>query len=203
MRKMAALVFPGFQTLDFFGPIELLGGFMDKIETITVAQTADPTPSRHGQRILPDRTLSETTDYDLLFIPGGDSALDAARDAALMDWIRQVSARAERVMAVCTGTVLLGMTGLLDGRRATTNKLDFNDTVHLAPKVEWVKQARWVQDGKFYTSSGVSAGMDMALAVAADLFGRDKADEMAEGGEYAWHNDPTWDPFARSAGLVD
>lgn len=203
MRKMAALVFPGFQTLDFFGPIELLGGFRDEIETITVAQTADPVPSRHGQKIVVDRTLSEAADYDILFIPGGDSALDAARDDALMDWIRKVSGGAERVMAVCTGTVLLGMTGVLDGRRATTNKLDFNDTVHLAPGVEWVKMARWVEDGKFFTSSGVSAGMDMALAVAADLFGREKADEMAEGSEYAWHSDPDWDPFAKSAGLVD
>ena len=116
--------------------------------------------------------------------------------------MRNTAARADRVLAVCTGTILLGMTGLMDGKRATTNKLDFTSTVHLAPNVEWVKQARWVQDGKFYTSSGVSAGMDMALAVAADLFGVDKAKEMAEGSEYVWHDDPDWDPFAKLAGLV-
>ncbi|MEM9061515.1 MAG: DJ-1/PfpI family protein [Pseudomonadota bacterium] len=202
MRTMAALVFPGFQTLDFFGPIEMLGGFYEEIEVITVAQGSDPVPSRHGQRISVDKILSEKTDYDLLFIPGGDSALDAAKDESLMQWIRETSAQAERVMAVCTGTVLLGMTGVLDGRRATTNKLDFTSTVDLAPNVEWVKQARWVEDGKFFTSSGVSAGMDMALAVAAGLFGREKAEEMAEGSEYTWHSDPDWDPFAKSAGLV-
>lgn len=202
MRTMAALVFPGFQTLDYFGPIEMLGGFRDGIELITVARGAAPVPSRHGQRIVPDRTLSEGADYDLLFIPGGDSALDAAKDADLMDWVRTVSTRAECVLAVCTGTILLGMTGLLDGRRATTNKLDFTRTVHLAPGVEWVKQARWVRDGKFYTSSGVSAGMDMALGVAEDLFGRPAAEKMAEENEYVWHDDPDWDPFAKSAGLV-
>lgn len=202
MRTMAALVFPGFQTLDYFGPIEMLGGFRDEIEITTVAKRRDPVPSRHGQRIMVDSVLSERNDYDLLFIPGGDSALEAAGDEDLMQWIRQTAANAERVMAVCTGSVLLGMTGVLDGRRATTNKLDFTRTVHLAPKVEWVRKARWVEDGKFFTSSGVSAGMDMALAVAANLFGMERALEMAEGCEYAWHSDATWDPFAEAAGLV-
>ena len=133
MKKMAALVFPGFQTLDFFGPIELLGGFRDDIEVVTVAKEADPVESRHRQRIVVDRVLSESTDYDLLFIPGGDSALDAAKDEDLMQWVRDTAARADRVLAVCTGTILLGMTGLMDGKRATTNKLDFTSTVHLAP----------------------------------------------------------------------
>ncbi|WP_299729360.1 DJ-1/PfpI family protein [uncultured Tateyamaria sp.] len=199
---MAALVFPGFQTLDFFGPIELLGGFRNDIEVITVAKSPEPVESRHRQHIVVDRVLSDSTDYDLLFVPGGDSALEAAKDEELMTWVRDTGAKAERVLAVCTGTILLGMTGLLDGKRATTNKLDFTATVPLAPNVTWVKQARWVRDGKFYTSSGVSAGMDMALAVGADLFGLEKAQEMADESEYEWHDDPNWDPFAKMAGLV-
>ncbi len=202
MRTLGALVFPGFQTLDYFGPMEMLGSLRDDIELITIAKTRDPVPSVHGQRIIPDKALSEKNDYDLLFIPGGDAALIEAKDAEFMDWIRQASANAERVMAVCTGTVLLGMTGVLDSRKATTNKLDFTATVPLAPGVEWIKQARWVEDGKFFTSSGVSAGMDMALAVIADLYGMDVARDMAQGSEYTWHDDPNWDPFAVSAGLV-
>ena len=202
MKTIAALVFPGFETLDYFGPIEMLGGFGTETEIITVAKTIDPVPSCHGQRIVIDKTISEKNDYDLLFIPGGDAALTAAKDDEFMSWIAHASANAERVMAVCTGTVLLGMTGVLDGRKATTNKMDFNDTVHLAPKVEWVKEARWVEDGKFFTSSGVSAGMDMALAVMADLFGMEFADRMALGCEYEWHKDAGRDPFAKLAGLV-
>ena len=202
MMKMAALVFPGFQTLDYFGPVEMLGGFRDDIRTITVAKTSDPVESRHRQRIVVDKTIAEGSDYDLLFIPGGDSALEAAKDPDLMDWVRETSARADRVMGVCTGTVLLGIAGVLDGRKATTNKLDFTATVPLAPKVDWIKQARWVRDGKFYTSSGVSAGMDMALAVASDLFGLEKARQMAEENEYIWNDDANWDPFAAKAGLV-
>ena len=202
MRRLAALVFPGFETLDYFGPIEMLGGYGNQTEIITVAQTSAPVASVHGQRILPDCTIADGDNYDLLLIPGGDTALEAAKDTALMDWIRRVAGQADRVMAVCTGTVLLGMTGLLDGRRATTNKMDFNATVPLAPTVDWVKEARWVVDGKFYTSSGVSAGMDMALAVMADLYGMAMADRIALGSEYEWHKDAGRDPFAKSAGLV-
>ncbi|MGC1428894.1 MAG: DJ-1/PfpI family protein [Albidovulum sp.] len=202
MKSLAALVFPGFETLDYFGPMEMLGGLGEEIQIITVAKGHDPVPSVHGQRIVIDKTIAEKTDYDLLFIPGGDSALDEAKDEELMQWIRDASANAERVMAVCTGTVLLGMTGVLDGRKATTNKLDFTKTVPLAPNVDWVKEARWVEDGKFFTSSGVSAGMDMALAVMADLFGMAMADRIAVGCEYEWHKDANRDPFAKLAGLI-
>ncbi len=202
MRTLAALVFPGFETLDYFGPIEMLGGFGKETEIITVAQKSDPVPSCHGQRIVVDKILSEKNDYDLLLIPGGDAALVEGQDEELLQWLRTASENAERVMAVCTGTVLLGMSGVLDGCRATTNKLDFTDTVHRAPNVEWVKEARWVQDGKYFTSSGVSAGMDMALAVMADLFGMKMAEKLALGCEYEWHKDASRDPFAKLAGLV-
>jgi len=202
MRTLGALVFPGFETLDYFGPIEMLAGLSDEIDLVTIAKTRDPVASVHGQKIIVDRAFSEKDDYDLLLIPGGDTALQAAKDTETMDWIRAASSKAERVMAVCTGTVLLGMTGMLDGRRATTNKLDFTATVPLAPNVHWVKQARWVEDGKFFTSSGVSAGMDMALAVLADLYGDEVARNMAQSCEYTWHEDADVDPFAASAGLV-
>ena len=202
MKTLAALVFPGFETLDYFGPIEMLGGYGAETELFTVAATAAPVPSVHGQRIMIDKTIADKDDYDLLLVPGGDSALEAAKDPALMDWLTRVSTKAERVMTVCTGSILLGMTGVLDGRRATTNKMDFLNTVHLAPNVDWVREARWVVDGKFYTSSGVSAGMDMALAAMADLFGMEIADRLALGSEYEWHKDAGRDPFAKLAGLV-
>lgn len=202
MKTLAAFVFPGFETLDYFGPMEMLGGLGEQTKIITVAQTRDPVASVHGQRIVPDRQISDGVDYDLLLIPGGDTALDEGKDDALLAWLRDASDRAERVMTVCTGSILLGMSGVLDGKRATTNKRDFTATVPLAPNVDWVKEARWVQDGKFYTSSGVSAGMDMALAVVADLFGMPMADRIALGCEYEWHKDATRDPFAHLAGLV-
>ena len=149
-----------------------------------------------------DKYFSEKSDYDLLFIPGGDSALIEGKGGEFIQWIRDASANAEKVVAVCTGTVLLGMAGVLDSRRVTTNKMDFTSTIHLAPKVDWVKEARWVENGNLFTSSGVSAGMDMALAVMAGLFGLEIAERLVLGCEYEWHQDSTRDPFAKRAGLV-
>lgn len=202
MKSLAVFVFPGVQTLDLFGPIEMIGGFYDKISLSLVAQSLEPVPTRHGQRILPDKTTGDGTDYDMLLVPGGDSALDVPKDQNAMQWLRTTSENCDCVMTVCTGSILLAMTGVLDGKRATTNKQDFLGTVHLGPNVTWVKKARWVEDGKFFTSSGVSAGMDMSLAVARHLFGQDAAEWMADGSEYEWHQNAEWDPFAQKAGLV-
>ena len=149
-----------------------------------------------------DKYFSEKSDYELLFIPGGDFALIEGNGEEFIQWIRDASANAEEVVAVCTGTVLLGMAGVLYGRRVTTNKIDFTSTIHLASKIDWVKEARWVEDGKLFTSSGVSAGMDMALAVMTGLFGLEIAERLALGCEYEWHQDSTRDPFAKRAGLV-
>jgi transcriptional regulator GlxA family with amidase domain len=203
MRTLAALVFPGFQTLDLYGPLEILGDHKaGEVDIKIVAETLDPVPSYHGFKTIIDRTLANGTDYDLVLIPGGDSAPLEPRNTAINQWIVEASARAEYVMAVCTGTVLLATTGLLDGRRATTNKMDYMSTIHHGPNVEWVPQARWVEDGKFFTSSGVSAGMDMSLAVMSKLFGEKAAQAISVGIEYDWHEDPSWDPFAKLAGLV-
>ena len=170
MKSLAVFVFPGFQTLDMYGPLEMLGDQRPNIGITIVAETADPVPSVHGQGLMVDKTIADGSDYDLLLIPGGDTALEAAKSKPVRDWIATTAQQAELVMTVCTGSILLATTGMLDGRRATTNKIDFEGTVHLGPKVDWVRQARWVEDGKFFTSSGVSAGIDMSLAAIEHLF---------------------------------
>lgn len=203
MRTLAALVFPGFQTLDLFGPLEILGDHdAGEIDIKIVAETLDPVASYHGIQTVVDKMLSEGSDYDLVLIPGGDSAPLESRNETIHNWIIEASAHSEYVMAVCTGTVLLATTGLLDGRRATTNKKDYTATIPFGPDVDWVPQARWVEDGKFFTSSGVSAGIDMSLAVMSKMFGEEAAENIAIGTEYDWHRDPKWDPFANLAGLV-
>ena len=110
--------------------------------------------------------------------------------------------KADHVAVVCTGTTLVAKTGLLDGHKATTNKAAFDWVANQGPNVDWQKKARWVESGKFFTSSGVSAGIDMSLALIAHLLGEDKALEAARWAEYDWHRDPDWDPFAEVYGLA-
>ncbi len=106
-------------------------------------------------------------------------------------------------MSVCNGATILAASGLLDGRKATTNKAYWGLATGPGKNVDWVKQARWVDDGDVVTSSGVSAGMDMSLHVIARLYGDAIATRLANMTEYDWHRDPTWDPFAKLHGLVD
>jgi transcriptional regulator GlxA family with amidase domain len=103
---------------------------------------------------------------------------------------------------VCTGSALLARTGRLDGIAATSNKAAFKWVMEQGPKVDWKAEARWVEDGKFMTSSGVSAGMDMALAAVQRLYGEAEAERVATRTEYDWKRDVSWDPFAKIHGLV-
>ena len=101
-------------------------------------------------------------------------------------------------MSVCTGSALLAATGLLNGLEATTNKRAFDWVRGTNPPVLWQGTARWTHSGKFYTSSGVSAGMDMTLGFIADVAGIDQAQVQAHRCEYLWNQDPSHDPFSSS-----
>ena len=98
-------------------------------------------------------------------------------------------------MSVCSGSWILARAGLLDGRRATSNKVYFKMATQQSDRVQWIAEARWVEDGPIFTSSGVSAGMDMALAVIASIFGEDRATDVADAAEYIWNRNPDDDPF--------
>ncbi|MEM9061825.1 MAG: DJ-1/PfpI family protein [Pseudomonadota bacterium] len=196
-RSLAALIFNGFETLDLFGPLEMFGTLEDRFAITLVAETAGSVVSRHGQSVVPDATFSDDERYDMLLIPGGrGTPIENARP--LVDgWLAEQSATAELVLSVCTGSGLLARNGLLDGHRATTNKMAFDWVAGFGPNVEWVPKARWVEDGKFFTSSGVSAGMDMALAVIERTVDRTAAERVAKITEYDWHDDADWDPFSK------
>ena len=202
MRKIAALIFPQFETLDLFGPIELFGICDGKFEIVMVAADETPVPSAQGPLSLPDKTFADPLDYELLLVPGGQGTRPGVKDQALLDWIAAAAAAAEIVMSVCTGSALLAKAGVLDGKRATSNKKAFGWVRGQSDAVDWVPQARWVEDGDVFTSSGVSAGMDMSLAVIARLCGREEADQAAVHAEYDWHDKADWDPFAKLYGLV-
>jgi transcriptional regulator GlxA family with amidase domain len=201
---LGVVLFPGFELLDVFGPLEVFGNMRarEQFRTCTVAATAGPVESAQGARAVADHGFADAPRLDLLLVPGGMGTRTEVENGALLDWLRTRAAGAELVMSVCTGAALLARAGLLDGHRATTNKFAFPWVTTQGPKVDWVRQARWVDAGKYVTSSGVTAGIDMALAVVARLHGMELAETLATFIEHDWHRDPSWDPFAKVHGLV-
>ena len=132
------------------------------------------------------RKLDEMSKFDVLIVPGGFAARELAHESGFIAALGELARRHEYVIAVCTGSVLLAKTGLLDGMEATSNKLSWQWATSEAPSVRWIRAARWCVSGKFYTSSGVSAGIDAALGFIADMHGRDEAQRIARTMEYVW-----------------
>jgi putative intracellular protease/amidase len=131
-----------------------------------------------------------------MMVPGGRGTRVELNNATFLDFIRQQDRKTTLTTSVCTGSALLAKAGLLKGRKATSNKNFFSLAVEQDPSVQWQRKARWVEDGKYITSSGVSAGTDMALGVAARLVGKEHAGHLAHDLEYQWNDDPANDPFA-------
>jgi transcriptional regulator GlxA family with amidase domain len=201
-RTLGALLYEDFELLDLFGPLEMFGNMQGAVQVRTVADRQGLVRSAQGPRVHADHGLEDCPPLDLLLVPGGIGTRAQVDDVRLIDWLRGRSGELEVAMTVCTGSALLAAAGLLDGRRATTNKMFFAWPETTWPAVRWVREARWVEDGKFWTSSGVAAGIDMALAVVSRLAGQETADLLATATEYDWHRDAGWDPFARVHGLV-
>jgi len=202
VKRLGIVLYPGFELLDVFGPVEMFGNLTGTVEVVMVAQQRGAVVSAPGPAVIAEYGFAECPHLDLLLVPGGIGSRTEIDNPVMLDWLTQRVAAAEIAMTVCTGTALFARAGVLDGRRATTNKMLFNWVAEQGPKVHWVKEARWVEDGKFVTSSGVSAGMDMALAVIARLCGEQVSQTLAVGTEYEWHRDAGWDPFAKIHGLV-
>ncbi len=201
MRKVGAVIFPGFELLDLFGPLEMFGLLPETFTLSLVAEGQEAVPSAQGPRAQPDETYADGASYDVLLVPGGRGTRQQVNNDIFLDWLSAASQKAEITSSVCTGAPLLARAGLLDGRRATTNKLAWAWATSQGPAVLWQPRARWVVDGPFYTASGVSAGMDMSLALIAAVTDEATADQVAVWAEYNRQHDPSDDPFAEAAGL--
>ena len=193
--RFAVILFEKFETLDVFGPVEILGMLPEKYDIEFYSAKGGLVRSTQNVRVetLPASAIKD--DY-LLFVPGGMGTRTLVDDRAFIDTLAALAQGAKLVLTVCTGSALIAKTGILKGLKATTNKRAFAWASSNDRDVQWQKKARWVRDGKFYTSSGVSAGMDMALGFIAETEGRPVAEEIARGIEYVWNDDRDNDPFA-------
>lgn len=201
-KIVGALLFPEFELLDIFGPLEMFGMLSDHFEIVTLAETTQPVASAQGPRSVVDRTFADDADVDILLLPGGRGTRREAENPVLLEYLRTLYPQLDYLASICTGSGVLAAAGLLDGRRATSNKQSFAWASSCGRAVTWVAQARWVTDGNIYTAGGVAAGIDMSLALIARILSEDVAREVARNAEYDWHRDAAWDPFAEQAGLL-
>jgi transcriptional regulator GlxA family with amidase domain len=184
MRRVVILAFEGAQTLDVTGPLEVFatasrlsrGAYSVEV----VAPSADPIRTGGGLSIVPDRPTSAVRGpIHTLMIAGGDGVRRAVEDERLVRWVSRTAGRAERVASVCTGAFMLARAGLLDGRRAATHWASAAELARRHPAVQVDSDAIFVRDGDVWTSAGVTAGMDLALALVEEDLGRHVALEVA------------------------
>lgn len=193
--RLGAILYNDFELLDLYGPLEMFGSLGDAIEIVTIAEATGPVRSFQGPQTVAEYDFGNAPACELLLLPGGLGTIPELENQAMLDYLKSAAANAQQTMSVCSGSALLAKAGLLDGRRATSNKMFFELARSQSSKVDWVEAARWVDDDPFVTSSGVSAGTDMALAVIAKLFGAEQAEAVARYTEYQWHQDADDDPF--------
>jgi len=143
MRTIGALIFDGFELLDLYGPLEMFGMMPAEFSIKLLAENAGPIASGAGPQSLAE-SISHARDIDILLVPGGPGTRRDVDNQRVLDWIAATSGSAELTLSVCTGSALLAKAGVLDGKRATTNKAAFQWVAEQGPQVEWVKQARWV-----------------------------------------------------------
>ncbi|MER7516560.1 DJ-1/PfpI family protein [Streptomyces sp. NPDC126499] len=181
-RPVLVVLFDGVQSLDVTGPVEVFAGAgraagrRAGYPIRTASLDGGPVRSSSGLRLLPDTTLADAVadgPPHTLLVPGGEGT--RAPDPALVDWLRAHAPRAERLVSVCTGALLLAEAGLLDGHRATTHWVACDHLARCYPEVDVDPDPIFVRDGRLSTSAGVTAGIDLALALVEEDLGRDAA----------------------------
>ncbi len=172
------VAFDGFQSLDLTGPAEV---FAIAGRTVRIVTTdGAPVRSSSGITIVPDGDLASVRGpIDVLLVVGGEGTPSAMADTRLLAWLRRAATRSGRVASVCSGAFVLAEAGLLDGRRATTHWSVCDQLARRYPTVEVDPDPIYVRDGDVWTSAGVTAGMDLALAIVEDDLGRDVALSIA------------------------
>ena len=191
-RRVVLATFPGAQILDVTGPLEVFStagrevrerspGAADPYRLEVVASRAGPIETSSGIEVVARASVRGLRGrIDTLIVAGGEGTEDAIRDDALMGWIRRAGPRARRLASVCSGAFLLAEAGLLDGRRATTHWRGCDLLARQYPKVRVEPDPIFVRDGRVYTSAGVCAGMDLALALVEEDLGREIALAVAQ-----------------------
>jgi len=193
-RTVAILIFPGVEVLDFTGPLEVFcaaQGAGDSagerlMQVFTVAESREPLRCANPMTVVADYTLEDCPPFDILVVPGGIGTRKAVERPELVAWIARRAGEIELTTSVCTGSFLLAQAGLLDGLATTTHWGSIERLATTYPQVEVRSGARWVENSRILSSSGVSAGIDLSLYVVARLYGPEAAQATARWIEYEY-----------------
>ncbi len=195
-KTVGILIFEDVEVLDFCGPFEVFSVTRldaqsrreqpSPFDVRLVAKTMDAVTTAGGMRVMPDHSFADCPALDILVVPGGWGARAAMNDDAVLDFIRARSRQVETLASVCTGALLLGKAGLLDGLRATTHWRSLDYMQELLPNVMVDRESHVVEHGSVITSAGIAAGIDMALRIVANQLGEDVARETARHMEYPY-----------------
>jgi transcriptional regulator GlxA family with amidase domain len=195
-KRIGIVIFDNIEVLDFCGPFEVFSvARMNEskrreeaspFEVLLVAEKSEPVTTTGGMKVIPDHNFETCPKLDILVVPGGWGTRREIDNPVMLDWLRQRAPRVETLTSVCTGSMLLGFAGLLDGLQATTHwrSLDWMRDSFPAVKVQYDKHV--VEDGRVLTSAGISAGIDMALKVVARYCGEQVARATAKHMEYPY-----------------
>jgi transcriptional regulator GlxA family with amidase domain len=196
--RTAIVIFDEVEVLDFAGPFEVFSvtGRRRKLEPFdvyTVAERKGPVMARNGLSINPRYSFADAPVPDILVVPGGYGTRREMKNPMMLEWITRVAPQCELVLSVCTGALVLGAAGLLEGREATTHFMAFDELRAVAPNTTVREGVRMVDNGNLILYAGVSAGIDMSLHVVARLLGVEVARETASYMEYdgKWEGAPT------------
>lgn len=191
-HRVAILIFDDVEVLDFAGPFEVFGvtrvtSGAPACDVFTVALERCEIVARNGLRVISHLTSADLGAVDIFVVPGGFGTRRELSNPAMLKFIRTASDAASVTLSVCTGSLLLGAIGLLDGRSATTHRDAMDELRSLGSGATILPDARIVDNGRIITSAGISAGIDASLYIVARLFGQSAAAETARYMQYDWN----------------
>lgn len=194
--RVAVLVFNRIQLLDFTGPIDVFANQAGHFDVYTVGPTKEAVTATGGVRVVPNHSLADAPEPDVLVVPGGD-VREVVKDPKVVDWVRRRAAKAQHVLSVCTGAFILEKAGLLDGLETTTYHSALGALREASGgRFKVHSDRRWVDNGKVVLSAGISSGIDAAFHVVAKILGEGEARRTALNLEYNWQPEAT---YARAA----
>ncbi len=195
-KRVGIVLFESVEVLDFCGPFEVFSATRRNeekrreepslFEVLLVAEHPDPVIATGNMKIIPHVTFKNCPRLDILVVPGGWGTRKELNNLVMLDWLRARAAEVETLTSVCTGSMLLGFAGLLNGLHATTHWRSLDWMRDSFPAVTVEHKKRVVEDGRVLTSAGISAGIDMALRVVARYFGEDIGRATARHMEYPY-----------------